>query len=156
MADAPETKERELTIIRVFDAPRELVFRAWTDPDQFGRWLGPKGFTAPSVTLNLQVGGRWRTCIRDESEGVEFWAHGVYREIEEPERLVFTYEWEDAAQSGLQTLVTISFADLGAKTEMTFHQAVFDTVDSRDGHQDGWSQSFDDLAGFLARRTTFE
>lgn len=142
--------DRELTIVRTFDAPRELVFRAWTDPDQFAKWLGPEGFTAPSVTLNVTPGGAWRTCIRSEADGIERWSRGVYRHVDEPERLVFTFAWEDEAGRGNDTLVTLTFADHGGKTEMTFHQAAFVSVEDRDGHELGWISSFDDLAAYLA------
>ncbi|HKN52791.1 MAG TPA: SRPBCC domain-containing protein [Amycolatopsis sp.] len=142
----------DLTITRVFDAPRELVFSAWTDPDRLASWLGPKGFTAPSVTLDTRPGGGWRACIRNETHGDEHWMHGVYREISTPERLVFSFSWDTEGDMRAETLVTITFADLGGKTEMTFHQAGFPTEPIRDDHHGGWTESFDDLAAYLPRR----
>ena len=141
--------DRELTIVRVFDAPRELVFRAWIDPEQFASWLGPKGCRASSVTLDVTPGGAWRTCVRNEADGSEYWSRGVYREIAEPERLVFTYAWEEADGLGNETLVTVTFAERGGKTEMTFHQAEFVSVEDRNGHRGGWSEAFDRFVIYL-------
>jgi uncharacterized protein YndB with AHSA1/START domain len=87
------TSERELTITRVFNAPRSLVFKVWTQPEHFSRWLGPKDFTTIGCQMNVQVGGMYRACIRSP-EGNDHWMQGVYREITEPERLVFTFAWE--------------------------------------------------------------
>jgi uncharacterized protein YndB with AHSA1/START domain len=140
----------DLTITRVFDAPRELVFEVWTNPDHLAKWWGPTGFTAGSVTVKLTEGGGWRTCIRDDANGVELWSRGVYHEITPPERLVFSFAWEEPQGTpGHDTLVTVTFADRDGRTEMTFHQAIFETVESRDGHVSGWTASFDDLTAYL-------
>ncbi|MEU7783523.1 MULTISPECIES: SRPBCC domain-containing protein [unclassified Amycolatopsis] len=141
----------ELTITRVFDAPRELVFAAWTDPDQLASWLGPHGYTGCAVTLATRPGGAWRACIRSP-EGDEHWMHGTYREITAPERLVFTFTWDTEGDLRAETLVTIDFADLDGKTEMTFVQAGFPAAADRDDHHGGWTSSFDDLAGFIHHR----
>lgn len=139
----------ELTLTRVYAAPRELVFSAWTDPDQFAGWLGPHGFTAPSVTLNLTVGGNWRACMRNETTGAEVWVHGVYREIVPPERLVFTWEGEALPEP---TVVTLTFAEDGGKTELTLHHAGFPDVAARDDHTGGWTEALEELAGYLEAR----
>jgi uncharacterized protein YndB with AHSA1/START domain len=140
--------QRELVITRMFDAPRELVFRCWTDPTHLVRWWGPKGSTALFVSVDLTEGGAWRTCISDPADGRELWSSGVYLEIVPPERLVFSFAWEGAAEPE-DTLVTITFAERDGKTEMTFHQSGFDTVESRDGHIEGWQECFDDLIRHL-------
>lgn len=146
--------DRELVITRVFDAPRELVFRAWTDPARLAQWWGPRNFTAPSVDLDLTEGGRWRTCIRSEADGTEYWSRGVYREIVAPERLVFTFAWEEPEGSpGTETLVTVVLDDEGDRTRMTFHHAAFSSAKERDSHEEGWAESFDDLAAVLAPAT---
>jgi uncharacterized protein YndB with AHSA1/START domain len=143
--------ERELVITRVLDAPRSLVFKVWTQPEHLVRWWGPKGFTAPTCELDLRPGGAWRACIRSP-EGTDHWMQGVYREIVEPERLVFTFAWEnDQGEPGHGTLVTVTFADEDGKTRLTFHQAVFETVESRDSHHGGWSECLDRLEDYLAR-----
>jgi uncharacterized protein YndB with AHSA1/START domain len=143
----PDTA-RELTITRLFDAPPELVFRCWTDPDHLAKWFGPTGFTAPSVTTNAVEGGAWRICIR-EPGGAEHWAGGVYVEVVPPERLVFSFRWEEQEGEPEDTLVTITFAGRDGKTEMTFHQSGFVAARSRDGHVEGWRESFADLATHL-------
>ena len=139
----------ELTITRLLDAPRNLVFKVWTQPEHMVRWLGPKGFTAPSCEIDLRPGGAWRACIRS-AEGKDHRMQGVYREIAPPERLVFTFAWEEDGVPGHETLVTITFAEQGSKTLFTFHQATFASVESRDSHHGGWSSSFDRLADYLA------
>jgi uncharacterized protein YndB with AHSA1/START domain len=140
----------DLTITRVLDAPRDLVFEVWTNPDHLAKWFGPTGFTAPSCTTRLVEGGAWRICIRGEEERVERWARGVYHEIRRPERLVFSFAWEEPdGGPGHDTLVTVVLADRDGKTEMTFHQAIFETVEDRDGHLDGWRSAFDDLVAYL-------
>lgn len=142
--------ERELTITRLFDAPRHLVFQVWTQPEHFSRWLGPKDFTATCCQMDVRSGGRYRACIRSP-EGSDHWMQGVYRQIVEPERLVFTFAWEDEdAQPKHQTLVTVTLADQGGKTLLTFHQAAFESVESRDSHRSGWSECFDRLEAYLA------
>lgn len=143
------TSGRELIIIRVFDAPQSLVFKAWTQPEHFARWLGPKDFTTIACQMNVKLGGIYRACIRSP-EGKEHWMQGVYREIIEPERLVFTFAWEDEdRQPKHETLVTVTFTEQGSQTLMTFHQAIFESVESRDAHNTGWSECFDRLAVYL-------
>ncbi|HEY2058477.1 SRPBCC family protein [Amycolatopsis sp. NBC_01480] len=135
--------EHELTITRAFDAPPELVYRAWTDPDQLASWLGPQESVASSVTTDPRPGGRWRACISSPDHRIERWMEGSYRELDPPVRLV-------AAGVG-ETLVTITLQGTGDKTEMTFHQAPFPDEVERDGHFDGWRSSFEDLALQLTR-----
>ncbi|MER7864334.1 SRPBCC domain-containing protein [Amycolatopsis japonica] len=139
----------DLTITRLLDAPRELVFRVWTDPDHLARWWGPAGFTSKSCTVNLTEGGKWRTCISD-GETV-LWMSGVYHEIVPPERLVFSFAWEEPEGfRGHDTLVTVDFSDLDGKTEMSFHQAIFETVAERDSHVEGWQSCFGRLTEHVA------
>lgn len=146
--------ETALSITRVLDAPRELVFEAWTNPDHIVQWWGPKGFTGTSCTVNMVEGGRWRTCMRNGEDGSEHWARGVYQEIVAPERLSFSFAWEEpAGEPGRDTLVTVTFADRDGKTEMTFRQAGFESVEERDNHRSGWQECFDDLAGYLSGGT---
>jgi uncharacterized protein YndB with AHSA1/START domain len=146
---ATEAAERELVITRIFDAPRNLVFKAWTEPHHLVHWYGPRGFTVPSYTLDLQPGGAWRSCMLSP-EGREYWVRGVFREIVEPERLVFTYahENEDGVR-GHEMLVTVTFVDHGEKTKLTLHQAIFESIKDRDAHQGGWSSALDCLTEYL-------
>jgi len=146
------TAERELVITRLFDAPRELVFRAWTEPDRAVRWWGPQGFTTAHYEIDFRPGGSYRVCMRSP-EGIEHWQRGVCREVVEQERLVFTFAWEDAeGRPGHETVVTVDFAEVGARTRLTLHQAVFETVTARDLHQGGWASALDCLAEYLAQR----
>ena len=150
-SDTTESAERELIITRIFDAPPSLVFKAWTEPERVVRWSGPEGFTTTSCTMDVRPGGSYRSCIRSP-EGTDHCMQGVYREIVEPERLVFTFAWEDAeGRPGREMLVTVTFAAHGGKTRMTFHQALFESIEDRDGHEEGWNSSFDLLADYLAK-----
>ncbi len=143
--------DRTLVITRDFDAPPGLVFKAWTDPAHAARWGGPRGFTATHVKGDLRPGGRWRTCLRRDEDGKELWQGGVYREVVPPERLAFTFAWDqDDGRPGHETLVTVTFAEERGKTRMTFRQAVFQGVEQRDGHRGGWTSAFDRLAEHLA------
>jgi len=148
---ATESAERELVLTRVFDAPRRLVFKAWTEPERVVRWWGPQGFTMPSCTMDVRPGGAFRFCMRSP-EGTDHWLRGVYREIVEPERLVLTWAWEDAkGKPGHETLVTVTFAEHGGKTKLTVHHAVFESVTIRDEHVRGWTEALDRLAQYLAK-----
>jgi uncharacterized protein YndB with AHSA1/START domain len=143
-------QERELTITRVLDAPRTLVFKVWTQSEHFARWLGPKDFTAIACQMNVKVGGLYRACIRSP-EGKDHWMQGFYREVIEPERLVFTFAWEDEDNHPKhETLVTVTFTEQDNKTLMTFHQAIFESTESRNAHRTGWSECFDRLQAYLA------
>jgi uncharacterized protein YndB with AHSA1/START domain len=147
---AAATADTVLFITRVFDAPRTLVFNAWTDPAQAACWWGPQGFTTLFCEMDARVGGSYRLGMRSP-EGTDHIKQGIYREIVEPERLVFTYAWEDAdGRPGHQTLVTVTFAEHGAQTRLTLHQAIFETVDARDSHRGGWTSCMERFAQYLA------
>ena len=142
---------RVLTITRVFDTPRELVWKAWTDPAYTQRWMGPRGFTATHLESDLRPRGAWRACLRRDDNGEEYWQGGVYLEIVAPERLTYSFAWDDTNdRRDHVTLVTLSFTELRGKTTMSFRQEVFETVAERDGHQLGWNSTFDRLAELLA------
>src|SRR5579864_8498491 len=111
-----EPEERVLVITRNFDAPRELVFKLWTDPGHAMRWMGPRGFTATHVATDPRPGGAWRVCLRRDENGEELWHGGVYREVVEPERLVFTHAWDgEDGRPGHETLIAIAFAERQGK-----------------------------------------
>jgi uncharacterized protein YndB with AHSA1/START domain len=150
-SDTMTATERELVITRVFDAPRDLVWRAWTEPERIKQWSAPKGFTIPVAEGELRPGGAWKSCMR-KPDGTDLWLAGVYREIDEPRRLVFTHAWLDEhGDPGPETLVTVTFVERGGKTEMTFRQSGFESTESRDGHAGGWNECFDRLDELLAR-----
>lgn len=143
----PSTEQmNELVITRTFDAPRDLVYQAWTEPERLMKWWGPGGFTGTASEVDLRVGGNWRACMRSP-EGVEHWSHGVYREIEPPERLTMTFTWDEP--DATETLIALTFENDGARTRMTFRQSPFDSAESRDGHREGWTGSFNDLGAYV-------
>ena len=141
---------RTLHIERVLDAPRELVWEAWTDPAHAERWWGPKGFDVVHLEMDVRPGGSWKKCMRRQKDGFEAWRSGVFRAVEMPERLAFTYVSDDPRGiAGHETVVTVTFEDLDAKTRLTLHQAVFESVEARDSHQGGWSSTMDRLGEYL-------
>ena len=137
--------QRELVITRVLDAPRDLVFKAWTDARHAKSWWGPRDYPATHLEMDARPGGAWRGRLRSTATGEELRLGGVFREIVPPERVVFTFAWEEEGERGLETLVTVTFAEQGGKTQMTFRQTPFQSVEERDGHRGGWSSSFDRL-----------
>jgi uncharacterized protein YndB with AHSA1/START domain len=106
-----EPAERELVITRVFDAPRELVFKAWTDPRHAIKWWGPRDYPATHLEMDVRPGGTWRKHLTSTQTGKELRQRGVFREVVAPERLVFTYAWEEEGERGLETLVTVTLAE---------------------------------------------
>ena len=140
---------KDLVLTRLINAPRELVFAAFTDPKHVRQWWGPRDFPVTHVEVDARVGGRWRNCLTSV-DGRELWQHGVFREVVPPSRLVFTFVWEEAGERGLETLVTITLADAGGRTRLTFHQTPFQSLTERDGHGYGWGSTFDRLEEFLA------
>jgi uncharacterized protein YndB with AHSA1/START domain len=144
--------DRVLVITRIFDAPRELVFKAWTEPERLVQWMGPRGFTSRIIgAIDVRPGGRYRYHMVGP-DGGDHWQQGEYREIVPPEKIVCTYEWADAAGNATrpQTLLTLSFEELGGKTRFTLHQALFETTTACDMHREGWSSSLDRLAEYVA------
>jgi uncharacterized protein YndB with AHSA1/START domain len=147
---ALDADDRTLTIERIFDAPRELVFAAWADPKRALGWMGPRHCPAFHVEGDVKAGCAWRMGLRPADGGRELWQGGIYREVSPPERLVFTMAWDQEDGSrGPETLITLTFEDIGGKTRMTFHQGVFNTVSNRDGHRKGWNSGFDRLEEYL-------
>ena len=142
--------DRTLVIERVFDAPVDLVWKCWTEPQHLTQWSAPRGFTIPHSEGDLRPGGKWRVQMRSPA-GNDLWLGGVYREIVENKRLVMTNAWEEDGTPGHETLVTVRFEELGGKTQVTLHQAPFDSVETRDGHSRGWNACLDILAERLAK-----
>ncbi len=145
--------ERELVITRIFDAPRDLVFKAWTEPEHLVHWWGPRGFTSTIIgKINVRPGGTYRIHMRSP-EGNDHWSQGVYREVVEPERLVMAGAWTDAdgKPTSPETLLTVTFEEHDGKTKLTLHQAIFESVTARDSHRGGWNSSLDRLAEYLAK-----
>lgn len=140
----------ELEISRHFEASRELIFTAWTDPKHFLKWAGPRGFTGTIDTFDCKPGGMYRTCLH-APDGTEHWARGRYLEVSSPHRLVFTHQWEgERGEPGPETTVTVSLSERDGGTLMHFHQSGFESADNRDGHERGWVESFDRLRAHIA------
>lgn len=150
-----------LTLERTFDAPRPTLFAMWTSPVHVLRWWGPTGFTATELEMDFREGGRYRAAMVS-SDGKEYRMSGVYREIRSPERIVFTFAWDpEQDQQTIETLVTVSFADKGGRTGLTFHQSPFTSAAERDGHAGGWGECLDKLGGYVThagpgRKAVFE
>jgi uncharacterized protein YndB with AHSA1/START domain len=156
-----QVNTQELTITRTFDAPRQLVWKAWTDPELYKKWWGPSHFTCPAARLDLRVGGQWLSCMRSP-DGQDFWSTGFYREIMPHDRLVYTDSFADehgnivpASHYGmpdmpLEMLVTITLAEQGGQTVMTLVHSGLSADEHGANAQEGWSQSFDKLAAALA------
>jgi uncharacterized protein YndB with AHSA1/START domain len=139
----------ELVITRTFRAPRELVWKAWADPKQMMQWMGPRQHPARHMEGDFRPGGTWRRAMAG-TDG-DLWHGGVYRELVEPERMVFTFAWDgDDGKPENEMLITITFAEEGDGTKMTFRQTLFRSVEQRDNHREGWTGTFDRLEEFLA------
>ena len=135
-----------LVIERLIDAPAALVFKVWTTPEHMARWLGPKDFTPHSIRMDFLPGGAWSAVIRSP-DGDDYPMGGIYREIMEDSHLAFTFRWTE--EDGPDTLISVTFEDLGARTRLTFAQTPFETVESRDSHAEGWSECLDRLAAYI-------
>jgi uncharacterized protein YndB with AHSA1/START domain len=150
--------EHVIVISRVFDAPRELVFDAFTDPKHLTQFWGPQGFTCSACEVDLRVGGKIRIDMR-APDGAVYPCVGVYREIVKPERIVYasTADQGHPCGGGLppRATVTMTFADLGGKTKLTIHTRL-PSAAARDaavagGFNEGWNDALDRLAAMLAR-----
>lgn len=139
-----------LRISRTFRAGRERVFRAFSDPTRLQQWWGPEGLTVPVCELDPRPGGAWTTTMRD-GDGKHYTVGGVYREVDPPRRLVFTWAWTQPDGSrGHETLVTLAFEERGDATHLTLTQETFQDADARDKHREGWESSLDCLEQALA------
>jgi uncharacterized protein YndB with AHSA1/START domain len=146
---AQSANQPELTVTRVIDAPRALVFKAWTQQEHAARWWGPQGFTTLSCQMDVRPGGSFRNVTRSPAGSIHT-KRGVYRDVTYPERLIFTFAWEDAAGHPThETLVTVTFEDLGARTRLTLHQTFFESEGMRDEHVAGWTSCLQRFADYM-------
>jgi uncharacterized protein YndB with AHSA1/START domain len=147
--------EREIVITRVFDAPRTLVFKMWTDPKHLREWFGPGVFTNPVCEVDARVGGKWHIVMRDP-QGNDYPCGGEYREVVEPERLVFTNIATDKEGNPvIDGLTTVILEEENGKTKLTLQTRGTAMVDYAaeylKGMEAGWTQSLESLAEELAR-----
>ena len=145
-----EPGKQEITFTRVFDAPRELVFRAWMDPELIPQWLGPRRLSMTVVEMDARRGGSWCFVHRD-ADGNEYGFRGVHHDVVPPERVVRTFEFE--GMPGHVQLETLALEDFEGKTRVR-GQAVFQSQEARDGElnsgmEAGLSESFDRLDELL-------
>lgn len=150
-----------VVIERILDAPRELVWRAWTVPENLMLWWGPKDFTSPAAKIDLQVGGKYHFCMQ-APDGQKLWSTGTYREIVPNERLVWTDSFSDehgnvvsAQEYGMpadipkEMKVTVILEAMGSKTKMTIIHEGLPEGDLHDATVIGWNESIDKLAKSL-------
>jgi uncharacterized protein YndB with AHSA1/START domain len=144
---------RELTITRVFDAPRELVWRAFTEAEQFAQWFGHPPFATPSekVSMDVRPGGEWAATQVHQETGRQLPFAGTYREVEEPERLVMVFENVEDRDDPKVEVVTVTFKDLGEQTEVTLHQAGYLPPEQYKFTKQGYGKFFDQLEKLLTR-----
>jgi uncharacterized protein YndB with AHSA1/START domain len=143
--------DRVLVIERIFNAPRALVWKMFTDPQHTVAWMGPREYPSRFQEADVRPGGKWRAVLRATDGSRELGQGGEYHEVREPERLAFTFYWdEEDGSRGPETLVEIDFEEHGDKTLMTFRQGVFNTTPNRDGHVYGWNSTFDRLSEYIA------
>jgi uncharacterized protein YndB with AHSA1/START domain len=150
-----EPGKQEFFLTREFDAPREMVFKAFTDPNLYQQWLGPRRLKMKLEKFEPRTGGSWRYIHTDEN-GNEDGFHGVYHEVTEPSRLIDTFEYEGLPETGHVSLETATFEELsGGRTRLTVH-SVFQSVAERDGMvqsgmEEGVNESFDRLEELLKK-----
>jgi uncharacterized protein YndB with AHSA1/START domain len=147
-----EPGKQEIVMTRVFDAPRELVFKACTDPNLIPQWWGPKYLTTTVDRMDVKQGGIWR-FIHHDADGNKYAFHGVYHEILSPERLIYTFEFEPVP--GHVSLETATFEEHDGKTKLT-DRSVFQTIEDRDGMlqsgiEEGAVETWDRLAELLEK-----
>jgi len=164
MSESSTVTPTTLSITRTLAAPRELVFRALTDPERLKKWWGvTESHSAPVAEVDLRPGGRYRLGMKGPDSDQVNIVGGTYREVRAPEKLVFTWTWEQSQtneppQTGsedatvtqaAETLVTIELRDLGGTTELVLTHELFPDEHMRDQHNEGWSGALTQLAALL-------
>ena len=150
-----EPGKQEIVITREFDAPRELVFKAVTDPTLIPQWWGPRYLSTEVDKMDMRPGGQWRFINRD-AQGTEYAFHGVYHEVLAPERVIDTFEFEGLPETGHVTLETMKLEALPGGRTRLIAQSVFQSVADRDGMlqggmEEGVNDTYDRLAELLKK-----
>jgi uncharacterized protein YndB with AHSA1/START domain len=151
-SEADAASDRALVATRVFDAPRELVFKVWTDPEHIGKWWGPTGFTTTTYAMDVRPGGVWRFCMHGP-DGVDYQNKVTYLEVVEPERIVYKHGGDEDCEP-VNFEVTVTFEEQGSKTRLTMRM-LFPTAAERDfiiekyGADKGLIQTLDRLGELL-------
>ena len=148
---------KTVVLTRVFDAPRALVFEAWSKREHLMNWFGPSGFTLPTCDIDFRVGGALTVCMR-APDGEEFWSKGTFREIVVPERIVLESALlDEKGRPRFEDRNIVSFAESGGKTTVTVEANIVKLHDPTaagaiDGMEAGWNQTLDRLAAYLATK----
>ncbi len=149
MSDAKTAAVPALVIRRTFKAPRERVFAAFTRPELLRSWWGPPGSELGEVTFDARTSGRYRIAMKS-SGGEDFNVRGVISEFHAPERIAYTFRWEeDDPHAERDTRVSIDFLDRGDQTEIVLTQENFASEESRSNHDRGWNGAFDKLSAIV-------
>jgi uncharacterized protein YndB with AHSA1/START domain len=138
----------ELHLERVVNAPPERVFAAGVDPNAVAAWWGPAGFTSPSVSLDARVGGRYRIAMQPP-EGSLFHLRGEFRAVDPPDRLVYTFVWEEPGPDDRESLVSLVFRRAPEGTTVVLDQGLFESEERYALHEAGWRDTLERLARFL-------
>ena len=141
-------EDTTLEITRLFDAPPERIFAAWLNREEFEAWIGPEGVNCEVPLLEPRVGGRYRILMR-LTDGRILPVAGVFKTIDAPKSLAFTWVWE--SDPSRDSLVTITLREKGRQTELTLRQEGLGSVSNRDGHGQGWNSALNKLGGYLAK-----
>jgi uncharacterized protein YndB with AHSA1/START domain len=146
---AARSADLTLEITRRLPATAPMVFGAFTNPNELARWWGPHGFAVPSVDFDPRVGETYRIEMQPP-QGDPFHLSGEFREVQPPARLAYTFVWNPPDPDDVETLVALSFRDLGESTELSLTQGPFKTDARLALHRDGWTESIDRLERLLA------
>ena len=134
-----------LVLTRVLPAPPEEVFRAWTEAEQLKKWFGPEGCKVPLAEADARVGGKYRIGIKPPDGDDILYVGGVFREVNPPARVSFTWQWENEGLDTGESLVTVELRPQGDGTELTLTHERFASEESRENHNKGWASSLNDL-----------
>ena len=138
-----------LTLDRVLPAPRPAVWEALTNPRRLSQWWGPAGFEIPEIDFDPRVGAGYRITMQPP-DGEPFHLNGEFREVDPPNRLAFTFNWEPPDPDDRETLAELTLTERGEETEVSFSQGPFATEERRAVHEGGWRDSFEKLERLLA------
>ena len=150
MATVETTKGESLEVRKTIAAPREKVFRAWTEPEAVKQWFPPPGYEAAPTDIDLRPGGSYRWGLRKLPDGKPFWSTGTFIEVVAPRRIVYTWLWSGLPEENA-TRVTIDFHDRGGQTEVVLRHDRFVDVNQRNQHEQGWKLCIDQLNDYMKK-----
>jgi uncharacterized protein YndB with AHSA1/START domain len=148
MGSTAKATAETVEIRRTFSAPRQRVFDAWTRPEELAKWAAPGPMTCVLAEVDLRVGGVYRTHMR-APDGAEHRVTGVYRVVDPPKKLVYTWGWEAGSSPVKDSVVTVEFVDRGAATEVILRHAGLPDAQQRSSHEKGWIGCFEKFPAAL-------